>query len=55
MPDVYGNTYNRMEAINERIKMMNDWANYLDQLKAGKIDNVIYLDNAKAKRQAVNE
>ena len=54
MPDVYGNTYNRMEAINERIKMMNEWANYLDDLKADKIDNVIYLDSAKARLQ-VNE
>jgi integrase len=55
MPDTYGNTYNRMEAIKERVKMMNDWANYLDDLKAGKIDNMIYFDNAKANIQAVNE
>jgi ABC-type transporter Mla subunit MlaD len=38
-----------MDMINQRTQMLNDWANYLDQLKAGKIDNVIYLDNAKAK------
>lgn len=42
IPDQYGNTYNRMEAIAERTQMMTDWANYLDNLKAGKFDNVIY-------------
>jgi|26BtaG_2_1085354.scaffolds.fasta_scaffold01870_8 integrase len=42
VPDHYGNTYNRMEALAERNQMMTDWANYLDNLKAGKIDNVIY-------------
>lgn len=55
MPDVYGNTYNRMEALKERTKMMTDWANYLDDLKAGKVDNVLYVDFTKTKQQAVNE
>ena len=55
MVNSYGRAYSRMDMINQRTQMMNDWANYLDQLKAGKIDNVIYLDKAKAKRQAVNE
>lgn len=50
MPDAYGNTYNRMEALKERTTMMLEWANYLDDLKAGKIDNVIYLDTAKQKQ-----
>jgi hypothetical protein len=35
--------------------MMAAWANYLDDLKAGKVDNIIYLDKAKANQQAVNE
>ena len=54
MVNSYGRAYSRMDMISQRTQMMNDWANYLDQLKAGKIDNVIYLDEAKAKLQ-VNE
>lgn len=42
VPDQYGSTYNRMEAIEERTQMMCDWANYLDKLRSGRIDNVIY-------------
>lgn len=42
IPDQYGSTYNRMEGLEERTQMMTDWANYLDNLKAGKFDNVIY-------------
>ena len=53
MMNSYGRAYSRMDMISQRTQMMNDWANYLDDLRAGKIDNVIYLD--KAKRQAVNE
>ena len=53
MPDAYGNTYNRMEAIKERVKMMNEWANYLDDIKAGKVDNILFVDFNKAK--AINE
>lgn len=49
----YGRAYSRMEMINQRRAMMNDWANYLDKLKAGEIDNMIYLNNAKAK--AIND
>ena len=55
MPDAYGNTYNRMEAIKERVKMMNEWANYLDDIKAGKVDNILFVDFNNAKQQAVNE
>ena len=53
MPDAYGNTYNRMEAIKERVKMMTEWANYLDDIKAGKVDNILFVDFNKAK--AINE
>ena len=53
MPDAYGNTYNRMEAIKERVKMMNEWANYLDDIKAGNVDNILFVDFNKAK--AINE
>ena len=55
MMNSYGRAYSRMDMLEQRRAMLTDWANYLDQLKAGKIDNVIYLDKAKAKQQAVNE
>ena len=55
MMNSYGRAYSRMDMLDQRRTMMNDWANYLDDLKAGKIDNVIYLDKTKAKQQAVNE
>ena len=42
MLNKYGKAYNRMQAIPERTRMMTDWANYLDNIKAGKIDNVIH-------------
>ena len=44
MLNKYGRAYNRMEGLDQRAKMMNDWADYLDKLRAGKIDNVIYPD-----------
>lgn len=43
----HGNAYGRMEMIAERIQMMQAWADYLDDLRAGKIDNIIYLHQAK--------
>lgn len=55
MVNSYGRAYSRMDMLDQRRAMLTDWANYLDDLRAGKIDNVIYLDKAKAKRQAVNE
>ncbi|MGX8220951.1 tyrosine-type recombinase/integrase [Psychrobacter celer] len=42
MLNKYGKAYNRMHAVPERTRMMNEWANYLDNIKAGKIDNVIH-------------
>jgi len=35
VPDILGNAYNRTTHITERKKMMQTWANYLDELKAG--------------------
>ena len=42
MLNKYGKAYNRMQAVPERARMMTDWANYLDNIKAGKIDNVMH-------------
>lgn len=42
--DSSGGRYNRVKWLDKRHKMMTDWANYLDKLKAGKVDNVIYFD-----------
>lgn len=51
MLNKYGRAYNRMEGLGQRKKMMQKWADYLDQLKAGKIDNVIYADFNQQKIQ----
>lgn len=42
MLNKYGKAYNRMQAVPERTHMMTDWANYLDNIKTGKFDNVIH-------------
>lgn len=42
--DPTGRAYNRTKFIDERIKMMQDWADYLDELRSGKVkvqDNVM--------------
>lgn len=49
MVNSYGRAYSRMDMLTQRRNMMHEWANYLDQLKAGKIDNIIYLDTLKHK------
>ncbi|WP_300475384.1 integrase arm-type DNA-binding domain-containing protein [uncultured Psychrobacter sp.] len=51
MLNAYGTAYNRMTGLEQRAKMMNDWANYLDNIKAGKFDNVIHADFKKAAKQ----
>ena len=43
MVNSYGRAYSRMDMLDQRRTMMNDWANYLDALKVGGVDNVIYL------------
>jgi integrase len=55
MMNSYGRAYSRMDMLEQRRAMLTDWANYLDQLKAGKVDNVIYLDKVKTNQQAINE
>lgn len=49
MLNKYGKAYNRMQAVSERTRMMTEWANYLDNIKVGKFDNVIH---ANFKQQA---
>ena len=44
MLNKYGKAYNRMQAIPERTRMMTEWANHLDAIKAGKFDNIIHAD-----------
>ena len=51
MLNKYGKAYNRMTAIEDRTRMMTKWANYLDDIKAGKFDNVIHADFKKAAKQ----
>ena len=55
MMNSYGRAYSRMDMLEQRRAMLTDWANYLDQLKVGKVDNVIYLDKVKTNQQAINE
>lgn len=50
--DVNGRAYNRVKWLDKRQQMMNAWANYLDDLLAGKVDNVIYFNHQT--RQPVN-
>ena len=52
MLNAYGTAYNRMTGLDQRAAMMDDWANYLDDIKAGKFDNVIHADfKQQAQRQ----
>ena len=51
MLNKYGKAYNRMTAIDDRTRMMTAWANYLDDIKAGKFDNVTHIDFKKAAKQ----
>ncbi|MGB3109406.1 MAG: tyrosine-type recombinase/integrase [Psychrobacter alimentarius] len=44
MLNKYGKAYNRMQAVLERTRMMTEWANYLDDIKVGKIDNIIHAN-----------
>ena len=38
--DRYGGAYDRWDILSERTQMMSAWANYLDDLRAGKCDEV---------------
>jgi len=35
VPDALGQAYNRTRFIDDRIQLMQQWADYLDQLKQG--------------------
>ncbi|MGP5546219.1 tyrosine-type recombinase/integrase [Psychrobacter alimentarius] len=41
MLNKYGKAYSRFDFSDSRTQMMNDWANYLDNIKAGNFDNLI--------------
>lgn len=45
--------YNGAKHLPYRVKMMNEWANYLDDVKAGKMDNVIHFGSNNIKK-AIN-
>lgn len=40
----HGYSYNRVEALKERASMMENYANYLEQIQAGNIDNITHVD-----------
>jgi integrase len=47
VPDALGAAYNRTKFIDDRRRMMTIWADYLDELKAGKTDNVVPAQNVE--------
>jgi len=51
MLNKYGKAYSRFDFSDGRTHMMNDWATYLDNIKAGKFDNVIHADFKGKKQQ----
>ena len=51
MLNAYGTAYSRMDLLHQKANMMTAWANYLDDIKAGKFDNVIHADFKKAAKQ----
>ena len=51
MLNQYGRAYSRMDLLDQKANMMTEWANYLDQLRAGKFDNIKY-HNFKQDQQA---
>jgi integrase len=48
VPDALGAAYNRTKFIDDRIKMMQAWADYLDELKAGAQDIALASSHEKA-------
>lgn len=44
VPDLLGVAYNRTKFLDARVKMMQDWADYLDNLK-GKPKTILYFDS----------
>ena len=48
--DPLGRAYNRTTHLPERRKMMQEWANYLDQLREGKADKIVPIRRAVGAR-----
>ena len=46
VPDALGTAYNRTKFLDDRKKMMEAWANYLDDLKTANFTNVVPFDRA---------
>lgn len=40
----YGRSYSRMELMDQRTKMMQKWANYIDEIKQGNFSQLIQVD-----------
>ena len=51
MINKYGRAYSRFKFIEVRTKMMNEWADYIDKMRANKIDNIIYADFKHAEQK----
>lgn len=51
MINKYGRAYSRFKFIEVRTKMMNEWADYIDKMRAYKIDNVIYANFKHAEQK----
>lgn len=51
MINKYGRAYSRFQFIEVRTKMMNEWADYIDKMRANKIDNVIYANFKHAEQK----
>lgn len=51
MINKYGKAYSRFKFIEVRTKMMNEWADYIDNMRAGKIDNIIYANFKHAEQK----
>lgn len=50
--DKISKAYNGAKHLPYRIKMMNEWANFVDDVRAGKADNLIHFPTQQGK--AVN-
>lgn len=50
--NAYGKSYSRMHLINERTQMMHRWADYLDEIKAGKHNQILHYDFKKSQTLA---
>lgn len=51
MINKYGRAYSRFKFIEVRTQMMNEWANYIDKMRADDIDNIIYANFKHAEQK----